>query len=126
MRHSILIVDDNLYIRRAIRSYLALNSDWMVCGEAENGAIAVQKVQQAHPCAVILDFQMPVMNGLDAAREIARCAPETIILMISVYDTVFLLPEAKAIGIKDVLSKSGNFLPELMARLRQLLPSSAA
>ena len=61
MSHTVLIVDDNNVIRRSVRSVIEQNTDWVVCGEAENGKIAVEKVKQLHPDVVILDWQMPVI-----------------------------------------------------------------
>ena len=75
MTRRILIVDDSALIRASLRSWIAKNSAWEVCGEAENGQIAVEKVEELHPDVVILDFQMPVMNGLEAAPR-ARCSVE--------------------------------------------------
>ena len=60
-------------------------SDWEVCGEAENGLIAVAMVKALKPEVVILDLSMPVMNGLEAAREIAAIAPQTVMLMFTMY-----------------------------------------
>ena len=77
MPRRILIVDDNTIIRRSIRECIEENTDWEVCGEAENGRLAIEQVQQLQPDLVILDWQMPVMNGLEAAREIHRIAPST-------------------------------------------------
>jgi YesN/AraC family two-component response regulator len=76
----ILIVDDSSSIRHLLRFFIEHTTYWLVCGEAENGQIAVEKVAQLKPHAVILDLSMPVMNGLDAAREITRvssCSPCT-------------------------------------------------
>ena len=62
MSHSILIVDDNNLVRRLLRGWLEQHSEWDICGEAENGQVAVERVEQLHPDIVILDLQMPVMN----------------------------------------------------------------
>ncbi|MGC1650189.1 MAG: response regulator, partial [Candidatus Sulfotelmatobacter sp.] len=70
MSHRILIVDDSAIIRHSIRICIEHNTDWEVCGEAENGKVAIEKVRQLRPDVVTLDWQMPVMNGLEAAREI--------------------------------------------------------
>ena len=59
------------YLRRAIE----LNREWKVCGEAENGAVALEMVGQSHPDVVIVDLEMPVMGGLEAARRITEIAP---------------------------------------------------
>jgi DNA-binding NarL/FixJ family response regulator len=120
MPHSILIVDDNAPIRRSLRSCIEQNSDWKICGEAENGRIAVEKVKELHPDIVILDFQMPVMNGLEAARRISRVAPRTVMLMLTLYNGEQLLKDAQAAGIKDVLSKSDRPADHLLASLRMV------
>jgi chemotaxis response regulator CheB len=60
-----------------------LNSSWEVCGEAENGEVAIEKASRLHPNLVILDLQMPVMNGLEAARRIAQVSPETTMIMFT-------------------------------------------
>ncbi len=85
MAHRILIVDDNPAIRRMLRSFLEEKSEYAVCGKAENGKIAVQKVEELHPDVVILDLQMPVMNGLEAAHHIAARTPQTAILMLTMH-----------------------------------------
>jgi YesN/AraC family two-component response regulator len=76
MSFKILIADDSSSIRNLLRLFIEHNTDWQVCGEAENGQVAVEKVAMLQPHAVILDLSMPVMNGLEAAREIARNDPE--------------------------------------------------
>jgi chemotaxis response regulator CheB len=73
--YSILIVDDSTLVRGLIRSYIEPDAAWRVCGEAENGEAAVEKVKELHPDVVILDFQMPGMNGIEAARKIGLLAP---------------------------------------------------
>src|ERR1700726_2830844 len=80
----ILIVDDSSMVRSSLRSWFENSSEWQVCGEAENGKVAVEKVEELHPDVVILDLQMPVMNGLEAAREIKRLSPTTAIIIFTV------------------------------------------
>src|ERR1700683_313716 len=60
----ILIVDDSASIRSMLRFFIEHNTDWQICGEAENGQVAVEKVAELKPQAVILGFSMPVVNGL--------------------------------------------------------------
>jgi DNA-binding NarL/FixJ family response regulator len=99
LSYTILIVDDSTLIRRTLRSYIEQNSDWQVCGEAENGKVAVDKVQELNPDVVILDFQMPVMDGLETARRIASCAPNTAMVMVTMHDSEQLRKDAQAVGI---------------------------
>jgi DNA-binding NarL/FixJ family response regulator len=120
MSHRILIVDDSAIIRHSIRTCIEHNTDWEVCGEAENGQVAIEKVRQLHPDVVTLDWQMPVMNGLEAAREISRIDPFTTLLMITLHENLLLTQEAQAAGIKEVLSKTDGVSEHLIASLRNV------
>ena len=95
-------------------------SDWEVCGEAENGLVAVAMVKALKPEVVILDLSMPVMNGLEAAREIAAIAPQTVMLMFTMYASDHFLKEVQKVGIRDVLSKSEGEEP-LLKSLKPML-----
>jgi DNA-binding NarL/FixJ family response regulator len=103
--YSILIVDDNPVLRRCLRHLVEHNEAWNVCGEAENGQIAVEKVSQLTPDLVILDLQMPVMGGLEAARRINLASPHTIVVMFTMHYCAQLERDAHAAGIAHVLSK---------------------
>jgi DNA-binding NarL/FixJ family response regulator len=120
MSHRILIVDDSAIIRHSIRICIEHNTDWEVCGEAENGKVAIEKVRQLRPDVVTLDWQMPVMNGLEAAREISRIAPLATLLMITLHENLVLTEEAQAAGIKEVLSKTDGVSAHLIASLRNV------
>jgi DNA-binding NarL/FixJ family response regulator len=119
MFHRILIVDDNAVIRRSVRSLIETNTDCEVCGEAENGKIAVEKVRQLHPDVVILDWQMPIMNGLEAAKQISQIAPAATMLMFTMHDCRKLAPVAHAAGVKDVFSKFDRVAEHLVAALEE-------
>ncbi len=82
MPFNVLVADDSPSMRRVVRSHLEQNSDWYVCGEAENGYTAVELVRQLKPDGVVLDFSMPGMNGLDAAQQIAEISPNTRIVFV--------------------------------------------
>ena len=75
MSYNVLIAGDSALIRHALRSSIEQTTDWQVCGEAENGKVAVEKVKQLHPDVVILDLQMPFMDGLEVARQMNLLAP---------------------------------------------------
>jgi two-component system response regulator NreC len=117
MSHRILIVDDSASIRHSLRTCIEQNTPWEVCGEAENGKLAVQKVKELCPDVVILDWQMPVMNGIEAAREITAIAPSTTMLMITMHDSGSLAQHAHAAGIKEVLSKTDGVAEHLIESL---------
>ncbi len=123
MHYSILIVDDSELIRHLLRFVIEHNTDWQICGEAENGQIAVDMVEELHPDMVILDFQMPVMNGLEAARRIAVLAPKTAMVMFTMHNSQQLRNQAEAAGIKGVVSKSDGLAEHLIVSLRNALRS---
>jgi len=120
----ILIVDDSPSVRTALRNSLERGIGWCVCGEAENGEDAIQKVQDLDPDIVILDLQMPVMNGLEAGREITRFAPEIPLLMLTMHRSDELVRLAQATGIKKVVAKSSG-MPHLIAAIQELISSCA-
>lgn len=123
----ILIVDDSAHIRHLLRFFIEHRTDWQVCGEAENGKIGVEKVAELQPDAVILDLSMPVMNGLEAARVIARIAPNVQMVMFTMHTSEQLRKEAQAAGIKDVISKNSTIGDHLIGSLRNLcVPLSPA
>ena len=119
-------MDDNAQVRRELRTLVELNGAWTVCGEAEDGEVAVRKVKELRPDLVILDFQMPVMNGLEAAREIGRIAPSTSMVMFTMHKSNQLEQDARAAGVRDVLSKSGPVDVLLAAVLTDFNKSSRA
>jgi DNA-binding NarL/FixJ family response regulator len=118
--YSILIVDDNPVLRRCLRRLVEQNEAWSVCGEAENGQIAVEKVSQLTPDLVILDWQMPVMGGLDAARQIRLASPNTIIVMFTMHSGGQVEKDAHDAGIAHVLSKVDGGADHLLAILTSL------
>ena len=120
MPYRILIVDDSPLVRHSIRSCLEQNAGWTVCGEAENGQVAVEKVKELHPDVVILDLAMPVMNGLEAARQIKVVAPNTAMLMFTMHCCGQLVKDAHAAGITNVVSKSEGLADQLLASLSEI------
>jgi two-component system response regulator NreC len=103
----ILVVDDSAAIRCALRHRIEEETDWEICGEAENGKVAVEMVRQFLPDVIVLDLAMPVMNGLEAARQIREIAPDAYILLFTLHALPQLLEDAEKAGINRVLSKSG-------------------
>jgi DNA-binding NarL/FixJ family response regulator len=105
MSTTVLIVDDSPPIRRSLRAWFDQSAGWEVCGEAENGAVAVERVKALNPDIVILDLSMPVMNGLEAARRIASIAPKTAMVLFTMHASEHLVKDAQSAGISDVVSK---------------------
>ena len=121
MTARILVVDDVPAIRRSMGLLLEQEGDWTICGEAENGQVAIDRVRELRPDVVILDLSMPVMNGLEAARAIKTIAPGTRILMFTLHTYPYLSDEARKAGIDQVLSKTESTGGELLQAVRTLV-----
>jgi two-component system invasion response regulator UvrY len=102
----ILLADDNPAVRRYLRGLLEQQEGWHVCDEASDGIEAVQRFEQGHHDLIVIDFQMPAMNGLEAAKQIIRESPETPILMVTLYLSKQLSAEAQKAGIKGTCPKT--------------------
>jgi DNA-binding NarL/FixJ family response regulator len=102
----ILIVDDHKSAIREIRSLLEANPEWEVCGEAANGQEALARANELRPDVIVLDFAMPVMNGLMAAQEITKVQPTVPIVLLTLYNSPQVELEAKRHGIRKVVEKT--------------------
>lgn len=101
-----LVVDDNPAVRHYLRALLEQQNNWQVCSEARSGKEALQRVEMNPPDMILLDFQMPDVNGLDVARQISRLFPAIPILMITIHLSKQLAEEAKRVGIRGACAKS--------------------
>lgn len=104
---SVLIVDDHAMVRQGLRTFLSLNKNIKVVGEAANGLEAVEQVRQHRPDVVLMDLVMPELDGIEATRRIRALSPETQILALTSFvedEKVFSAIEAGALGylLKDV------------------------
>lgn len=126
MASKILIVDDSPVIRRLIRSSIESQTNWVVCGEAENGKIAVALVATLRPDLVILDLSMPVMNGMDCAREISGISPGMPMIMFTMHEVDGLRKDAQRAGIKHVFSKENGFGKDVLGAMSEMLSALAA
>ncbi len=117
----ILVVDDSEAIRQSVRSCIESKTDWQVCGEAENGNVALNMVRELDPDIVVLDLSMPGRNGLEVAREIAATAPRTRMIIFTANDCEQLIREAESAGISRVVAKSGDSIVEhLLTAIKDL------
>jgi DNA-binding NarL/FixJ family response regulator len=122
MAARILLADDFDIVRRGIRGLLDGPPGWEICGEAANGREAVEKTLELKPDLVVLDVGMPIMNGIEAARQIRAFAPATKIVIFSVHRSAQLLERAKEAGVDACLAK-GAAAEELRNTVAALLAS---
>jgi DNA-binding NarL/FixJ family response regulator len=102
----ILVADDHEVMRMGIRNLLQFRSGWTVCAEAGNGQEAVAKALQFRPDIIIMDVTMPVMNGLEAAREIANAQTQIPVILFSLHVSDDLYPHLQMEGIRGAVSKA--------------------
>lgn len=102
----ILIVDDHEPLRRAIRILLETRGDFEVCGEAGDGAQAIDKSAELKPDVVILNIVMPLVDGFEAARKIRVVSPRSQIVILSSHTDQKLLEEARNVGAVCYVPKS--------------------
>jgi DNA-binding NarL/FixJ family response regulator len=120
----ILIVDDHAAVRLALTRVIESVDGFEVCGEAENGRVGVERALRLKPDLIILDLSMPVMDGLEAARELKELMPAVPILMYTSFTSANLPAEALAAGVSRVASKPSP--PEALVKdLRTLLTPAA-
>jgi|SRR5690242_19390449 DNA-binding NarL/FixJ family response regulator len=116
----ILLVDDHGIARSTVRQLLDAHA-LCICGEAADGQQALDQVKALNPELVLLDINMPVMNGIQAAFEIRRIAPATKILFFTVQEST---PEAEAavrlLGADGFVNKSSAGT-DLIPTLKRLL-----
>lgn len=101
----ILVADDHEAARVQIRILLSVKPEWTICAEAADGQEAVDIARKACPDPAILDIQMPRLNGIEAAREILRYCPNTIILSDSLHDVELVSRELKEAGVRGFVQK---------------------
>jgi DNA-binding NarL/FixJ family response regulator len=102
----ILIADDHDVVRSGLRSILEAHAAWQVVAEAVDGKEAVDKATETKPDVAVIDYSLPVMNGVDAARQIRSRAPKTEVLIFTMHESDALVSEALQAGARAFLLKS--------------------
>jgi DNA-binding NarL/FixJ family response regulator len=102
----ILVADDHEVVREGVRALLGAQSGWQVCGEAVDGREAVEKAAQLRPDVVVLDIGMPVLNGLEAARQILQADPRVEVLILTMHDSEQTVREVVSTGARGYVLKS--------------------
>jgi len=107
---TVLLVDDHALVRRGFRRMLDDDQTLEVVGEASNGAEAVKLAEKLHPQVVVMDCQMPELNGLEATKKILLALPQTAILMLSMHSEDTLVRQALDAGARGYVLKNANDL----------------
>ncbi|MEO8458549.1 MAG: response regulator transcription factor [Chloroflexota bacterium] len=101
----LLLVDDEPAVRRGLRMRLELEPDVQIVGEAVNGSQAVQMAEAMHDGVVVMDIEMPVMNGIDATSEITSRLPGVAIVVLSMHDDAATIGRARKAGAAAFIAK---------------------
>jgi len=105
MRTRVLLADDHGLIRQGLKSLLE-GQGFQVVGEASDGHEALRAAEKTHPDVAILDIRMPILNGVDATREMKKSSPNTKIIILTQHDENQYVTEALQAGAKGYVLKS--------------------
>jgi DNA-binding NarL/FixJ family response regulator len=127
----IVLADNHLVIRGGLRALLEARSNFHICGETGDGREAVDLATQKKPDVVIINVNLPVINGIEATRKIRQAAPDTDVLIYTAESNADLIREALRAGARGYLSKSAPDEQiidaiEALARRRPYCSSSAS
>jgi len=101
---TVLIVDDHAIVRHGLRTFLDIQPDLLVVGEADTGEVAVCLAAELIPDVVLMDLAMPGIGGVEATRQIKRISPQSqIIALTSYHDDEFIFPALHAGALSYVL-----------------------
>jgi len=120
----IMIVDDGEEVRQVMRAVFEARTNYEICGEASNGAEAVEKALELKPDLLLLDVAMPMLNGVEVASVLGRSLPEMPIVLYTMYNEMLGLSLASAVGAKAVISKADG-ISKLLECVQNLLEPKA-
>jgi DNA-binding NarL/FixJ family response regulator len=115
----VLLVDDTESVRRALRLTLSIEPDLSVVGEAADGARAVQCARDLHPDIILMDLELPGMDGLDATRRIKAAGERGVVIMLTAFGGEEIRGAAARAGVALFLEKGDN-LDDLAKTIRAL------
>jgi DNA-binding NarL/FixJ family response regulator len=102
----ILLADDHEVVRTGVRRILEGHQGWEVVGEAANGKEAIDKAIATTPDVAILDYAMPLLNGMEAARQIRQRLPTIEIVMLTMYNNEAVVEQLLRIGVRGFVDKA--------------------
>jgi DNA-binding NarL/FixJ family response regulator len=114
----VVLADDHTVVRQGLRALLTAEGDIEVIGEAENGRQAIQIVKRLLPDVAVIDIAMPVLNGLEATRQITRAVPSTKVLILSSYSDDDYVQQVTKAGAAGYLVKQ-TAANELLKAIRE-------
>jgi DNA-binding NarL/FixJ family response regulator len=120
-RITVLLAEDHQIVREGFRSLLEHDSDIEVVGEAATGRQAVQMTRQLRPAVVVMDIAMPLLNGMEATRQIRKSFPDTKVLILSAHNDDYYIEQVQALGASGFLLKqtSSNVLANAIRQVQQ-------
>lgn len=116
----LLLVDDQKNVRRGLRMRLELEPDIEVVGEADNGELALDQVESLRPDVVLMDVEMPSMDGITATESLKAVKASCSVVMLSLYDDAVTRDRARKAGAKAFVAKH-QMEQSLMATIRRVV-----
>jgi DNA-binding NarL/FixJ family response regulator len=115
---SVLLVDDQVAVRQGLRMRLGLEPDLVVIGEAEDGQTAIDLASARSPDVIVLDLEMPRMDGIATAQALRAVAPEGAVIILSIHSDITSRRRALAAGAVEYVEKDAGIEP-LLAAIRR-------
>ena len=114
-----LIVDDHELFRRTARSFIESQANWQICGEAGDGIEAIEKAKVLRPDVILMDINMPRMDGLQATRVIRRELPDCNVIIVTQNHETIARQQAASVDAKGSVTKADltKELPTIIRRL---------
>src|SRR3984957_10340791 len=120
MQRQVLVADDDGLIRKLLRELFKNETDYELCAEAKNGEEAVALAKLHEPDLILLDFSMPVMNGVEAARELKKIMPNVPIILFTLFPPTATQLTLGEFSVDRIVPKGE--VSHLMTHIRQLAP----
>ena len=121
----ILIADDHELFRRTLRTFIESQMGWQVCGEAGDGLEAVEKARKLNPDLVLMDINMPRMDGLEATRRLRQHQPDSKVIVVTQNHTSIAREQAAKVQANGYVTKS-DLVRDLPTMINRVFAERAA